>query len=62
MDGGYLGIKRGDAYERIIKIFRKEKPRMISVIDVLMLMFAFGSFIVALISLVVWITTNIQKK
>ncbi|MDE9753213.1 putative holin-like toxin [Staphylococcus delphini] len=35
---------------------------MISVIDVLMLMCAFGSFIVALISLVVWITTNIQKN
>lgn len=33
-----------------------------SVIDVLMLMRAFGNLIVALISLVVFIATNIQKN
>ncbi|QHW36098.1 putative holin-like toxin [Staphylococcus ursi] len=35
---------------------------MINVIDVLMLIFAFGNFIVALISLVVFIAINVQKK
>ncbi|PCF49298.1 putative holin-like toxin [Staphylococcus delphini] len=35
---------------------------MISVIDVLMLIFVFGNFIVALISLVVFIAINVKKK
>ncbi|WP_019166851.1 putative holin-like toxin [Staphylococcus delphini] len=35
---------------------------MINVIDVLMLIFVFGNFIVALISLVVFIAINVKKN
>ncbi|QHW36490.1 putative holin-like toxin [Staphylococcus ursi] len=35
---------------------------MMSVTDTLLLMFAFGNLIVALISLVVFIAINVQKK
>ncbi len=57
-----LSIKRGDAYESIRKIFRKEMPLVFSIVDVMNLIFSFGNFIVLLLGLVIAIIKLNTKK
>ena len=57
-----LSIEWGGAYESINKIFRKETPLVIPIVDAIKLMIDFGTFIVVLIGLVITIVKLNTKK
>ena len=58
-----LSIEWGGAYESIYKIFRKETPFVIPIVDAIKLMIDFGTFIVViLIGLVITIVKLNTKK
>lgn len=57
-----LSIKWGGAYESADKIFRKETPCVVSIVEALHLMLGFGTFIVTLLGLVIAIVKLSHKK
>ena len=57
-----LSIKWGGAYESTDKIFRKETPYVVPIVEALHLMLSFGTFIVTLLGLVVAIVKLSHKK